>query len=136
MVDADRIRSLLQRLDATIVDLDAEDPVALAGDARGLRAVKYSFVTAIEACVDVALHLIASERWGRPSTNAGALRLLAEHGVIDAGLADRLANAVGFRNVLVHRYTDVDDRRVIAALADLDDLRDFVTAIEARLPRP
>jgi hypothetical protein len=34
-----------------------------------LRGVKYTFVTAIEACVDVAQHICATEGWGlRPTT--------------------------------------------------------------------
>ena len=44
-----------------------------------------------------------------------------------------LAAEVGFRNVLVHEYTVVDDARVIAALSELDDLRAFVAAIERLL---
>lgn len=45
----------------------------------------------------------------------------------------RLAGAVGFRNVLVHEYAVVDDHRVFAALADLDDLRALIRAVERLL---
>jgi uncharacterized protein YutE (UPF0331/DUF86 family) len=34
-----------------------------------LRGVKYTFVTAIEACVDVAQHICATEGWGPPADN-------------------------------------------------------------------
>lgn len=133
MVDDARVRTLLRRIAGDLSDLAGEDPAALAQDARGLRAVKYSFVTAIEAVIDVAQHLCASEQWGAPPSNGDALRILARHDVLDADLAERLVAAVGFRNVLVHEYTVVDDRRVIAALTELDDLRDFVAAIERLL---
>ena len=39
--------------------------------------------------------------------------------------------AVGFRNVLVHEYVDVDDGVVVDRLADLSDLRDFAAAAAA-----
>lgn len=42
------------------------------------------------------------------------------------GVSERVASAVGFRNVLVHQYVDVDDGRVRRALGELDDLSDFV----------
>lgn len=109
---------MLRRRAGDISDLSAEDPDGLIEDPRGLRAVKYSCVTAVEAAIDVAQHLCASEQWGSPTTNADAFTILARRGVIDAELATRLAGAVGFRNVLVHEYAVVDDRRVVAALAD------------------
>ena len=40
-----------------------------------------------------------------------------------------MARAVGFRNVLVHEYVAVDDGVVLARLADLSDLQDFVTSV-------
>ena len=45
----------------------------------------------------------------------------------------RLAGDIGFRNVLVHEYAVVDDHRVVAALADLDDLRALIWAVERLL---
>jgi uncharacterized protein YutE (UPF0331/DUF86 family) len=133
MVDVERVRSLLRRMAGDLADLEAEDPAALTDDARGLRAVKYSFVTAIEAAIDVAQHLCASEQWGAPSTNAEAFAILARHRVVGDDLARRLGSAVGFRNVLVHEYIAVDDDRVVAALADLGDLRSFIAAVEDHL---
>lgn len=41
----------------------------------------------------------------------------------EPGLAARLHRAVGFRNVLVHDYVDVDDDIVTRRLEDLGDLR-------------
>lgn len=136
MVDEERVRYLLRRIVGDLADLEREDPSALAADPRGLRAVKYSFVTAIEAAIDVAQHLCASEGWGAPDTNASAFRLLADHGAIDHDLAAQLAAASGFRNVLVHDYAEVNDTIVIDRLTDLGDLRSFVQAIEGLLDTP
>jgi uncharacterized protein YutE (UPF0331/DUF86 family) len=44
-----------------------------------------------------------------------------------------LARAVGFRNVLVHRYAEVDDRLVVAQLDEIADLDDLVAAVSAWL---
>jgi uncharacterized protein YutE (UPF0331/DUF86 family) len=132
VVDPARLARLLQRLGEQRAFLEAraaEDRTALRGDEVRLAATKYGFVIAIEAVLDVAHHLLASELWGPPEDAAGAVRLLARHGVVDTDLAERLARAVGFRNVLVHGYADVDDDRVVAALADLADLRAFSDAV-------
>ncbi|HEY4005055.1 MAG TPA: DUF86 domain-containing protein [Pseudonocardia sp.] len=104
-------------------------PTTRRGDPLWLRGVKYTFVTAIEACVDVAQHICASEGWGPPNDNGHALSLLGEHGVLPTALARRLRQAVGFRNVLVHEYVDVDDDIVRARLHDPSDVADFVRAV-------
>lgn len=132
MVDERRIRRLLQRVSADLVFLRtraALPPDSLLSDADRLGAVKYVFVTAIEGCLNAAQHICSSEGWGPPETNADALRLLGRHEVLSQTLADDLARAVGFRNVLVHGYAEVDDHQVVRFLDRLDVLTDFVTAV-------
>lgn len=132
MVDPVRLARLLQRLGEQLAILRtraAEDRSALRADELGLSATKYRLVTAVEAVLDVAHHLLASELWGPAEDSAGAVRILARHGVISGDLADRLAQATGLRNVLVHGYAEVDDDRVVASLDRLDDLETFIAEV-------
>lgn len=135
MVDEARVERLLRAVadDLAFLRAEAAAPAERRDDPAWLRAVKYSFVTAIEACLDVAQHLCASEGWGPPSTNADALLVLGRHQVIEAPLARRLAAAVGFRNILVHDYVTVDDAIVLDRLDDPSDLEDFVASVAAWL---
>jgi len=94
-----------------------------------LDGIKYLLVTTIESCVDVAQHLASSEDFGAPDSNAGALRELGSRGVIDHTLAEDLALAVGFRNVLVHQYAEVDDAIVLTAWERLADFDSFVSQL-------
>ena len=96
-----------------------------------LRGVKYTFVTAIEACVDVAQHICAAEGWGPPADNGDAVRLLGIHGVCTPDVARSIRQAVGFRNVLVHEYVKVNDDIVIDRLKALADLEEFVSQVAA-----
>jgi uncharacterized protein YutE (UPF0331/DUF86 family) len=89
------------------------------------------FVTAIEACVDVAQHICAAEGWGPPADNGDAVRLLGDHGVCTPELARSIRQAVGFRNVLVHEYVKVNDDVVIGRLKALGDLEAFVSQVAA-----
>jgi uncharacterized protein YutE (UPF0331/DUF86 family) len=128
VVDEDRVSRLLRGVSERVQRLAAERDASESRqqDVLWLDGVKYLFLTAIEGCVDVAQHIGASEGWAAPADNAEAVRALGRHGVVDAVLAERVASAVGFRNVLVHQYVDVDDGRVRHALGELDDLSDFV----------
>jgi uncharacterized protein YutE (UPF0331/DUF86 family) len=94
-----------------------------------LDAVKYRFVTAIERCVGIAHHVIASEGWSAPETNSEAMRELGHRGVVDDESATSLARASGFRNLLVHQYGDIDDQRVVEFLDRLPDLERFVRQV-------
>jgi uncharacterized protein YutE (UPF0331/DUF86 family) len=121
-------------------DLAALKREAGAGEARRrdpmwLPGVKYTFVTAIEACVDVAQHICAAQGWGPPADNGDAVRLLGKHGVLGTELADPIRKAVGFRNVLVHEYVEVDDAIVVSRLGDVSDLEEFVREVAAYVTR-
>lgn len=136
MVDETRVLRLLR---AVTDDLQVLASESTADDSRRrdplwLRGVKHSFVTAIEACVDVAQHLCASEGWGPPQDNGDSMAVLAAHGVLQPEQAIEMRRAVGFRTVLVHEYVTVDDSIVVSRLTDLSDLSDFVRAVTTWLP--
>jgi uncharacterized protein YutE (UPF0331/DUF86 family) len=136
MVDEGRVARLLRATAERVERLRAARTVPDAERSdQWLDAVKYNLVAAVEGCIDVAQHIVASERFGVPSTNADAVRALGRHGALDPDLANRLGRAVGFRNVLVHQYVDVDDALVYDALDRLGDLDAFVEQISRFLLR-
>jgi uncharacterized protein YutE (UPF0331/DUF86 family) len=71
VVDEDRVLRLLRSIadDTAVLRQEAGASEERRLDPIWLRGVKYTFVTAIEACVDVAQHICATEGWGlRPTT--------------------------------------------------------------------
>jgi uncharacterized protein YutE (UPF0331/DUF86 family) len=131
VVDEGRILRLLRSIadDTAVLQQEAEASEERRQDPIWLRGVKYTFITAIEACVDVAQHICAAEGWGPPADNGDAVRLLGKHEVLTTELAVSMRKAVGFRNVLVHDYVEVDDSIVIDRLKGLGDLREFVRQV-------
>jgi uncharacterized protein YutE (UPF0331/DUF86 family) len=82
----------------------------------------------------VASHIVSDDRLGEPRTSRELFDLLERAGWIAPPLAATLRHMVGFRNVLVHGYDDVD----LAIVRDvvehkLDDLLDFVAIVRRRL---
>lgn len=134
MVDELRVLRLLRSISDDLAVLRAEasaDPGRRA-DPLWLRGVKYTFVTAI----DVAQHVCVVQGWGPPRDSGDAIRLLGARGVLPTDLADRLRRVVGFRNVLVHDYVEVDDGIMFERLAKLADLDDFVAVVASWLVPP
>ena len=138
MVDAVRLRVILSRLRArgrdlaAFAELTAEQYLA---DPRGVYASKYLLLTGIEDALAVANHVIASEGYRAPADYADAFRSLHQAGVLGADLAERLEGMARFRNLLVHQYDDVDDRRVHGIMRqDLEDLDRFAAAVLQAFP--
>lgn len=78
----------------------------------------------IEALSDMASHLIAERNLGLVQQSRDLARLLREHGYIDQALEERWIRMIGFRNVLVHDYLEVDRCIVHRVLQeDLGDIR-------------
>jgi uncharacterized protein YutE (UPF0331/DUF86 family) len=61
------------------------------------------------------------------------MRGLGKHGVISTELAEVMARAAGFRNLLVHRYEMIDDNAVVSFLAHLDQLEQYIGGVLAWL---
>ena len=94
---------------------------------------KYHFVIAIECCIDIANHIIASENYRFPRDNAESFAVLIEAGILAEDLREPLRNMARFRNRLVHLYWRVDDQRVYDYLQTAPpDFDRFARAIAQR----
>ncbi|MCD6573569.1 MAG: DUF86 domain-containing protein, partial [Thermoplasmata archaeon] len=88
-----------------------------------IQATKHSLQESIEACIDIANHVIASMGFERAETYADMFERLAENGIIDKKLRDKLMNMAKFRNLLVHAYGKIDIERLWEILQeDLEDI--------------
>jgi len=97
-------------------------------------ALRYLVVELVEAaaaaCVHILREVFGVEVEGYPSCFLRMARL----GVLPEALAERLAAAARLRNLLVHRYWVVDDRRVYEAVKrGLVDFEEFVERVRGLL---
>jgi uncharacterized protein YutE (UPF0331/DUF86 family) len=108
---------------------------ALRSDRTAREIVILNLFVAIQECLSLATHWLADAGRAVPGSYAEVFQALADQGVIDRGLAGRLARAAGFRNLIAHQYGAIDTRRLFGvASSDLDDLLDFCRTLarEAR----
>lgn len=89
-----------------------------------------------EACIDIAGHIIAAEGFNRPSDYADIFEPLAENGILEEDLAERLGEMAKFRNFLVHRYDKVDLERLQEFRDDdIGDVKQFLDSIYTYIER-
>jgi uncharacterized protein YutE (UPF0331/DUF86 family) len=89
---------------------------------------------AVQLCVDLATHVIADTSARVPSTMAENFDILKDLKVISPTLAERMTKAVGFRNIAVHSYQDIDWTIVFQICRhNLTDFQQLAQAVTARL---
>ena len=93
-------------------------------------SAKYYLQVSIECCLDVANHIIASEKFRAPRDYADSFRVIQEQGIISSDLGDRLLQMAKFRNLLVHLYGEIDNSYVYNYLQnDIKDAEEFKSII-------
>ena len=133
VIDA-KLRELSRRL-SRVARKKPASARALAADEDLQDIVARNLSLAIQACIDIAYHLCAAHGVV-PETSGEAFAELARRGLIANALAQRMQRAVGFRNVLVHEYTEVDWKIVMrVARMGTRDLAAFGKAVVAMLER-
>ena len=91
---------------------------------------------AVRVCVDIANHVLADQSAPPPATMAGAFNQLANKKVISAELAQALAGTVGFHNLAVHEYENLDYQRVYGFVTQgLSVFEDFARAVLEAMER-
>lgn len=135
MTDPELVAKKLALVETCVADLRRlVRPAEFASDVREQRFAEHTLQIAIQAALDVASHVVSDLRLGEPRTSRELFDLLERAGWIPPPLAATLRNMVGFRNILVHGYEDVD----LAVVRDivehrLDDLLQFVAVVRNRL---
>jgi uncharacterized protein YutE (UPF0331/DUF86 family) len=98
------IERRLQRIDQMYRGHEDE----LASDLMRQDAILLNLQRACEAAIDAAMHLVRTHRLGIPTESRQAFTLLDDAAILDGRLSQHLATMVGFRNVLVHNYRELD----------------------------
>jgi uncharacterized protein YutE (UPF0331/DUF86 family) len=137
MVKKDLVVSKLAELALRIARVETRttpSASALASDIDALDIVSFNLMLAVQACADVAAHIVTEEGWAPARSLAEGFNRLVEHRVLQAPTAESLKRAVGLRNVVAHGYGRVDpDLVFVAATSGLADLRAFANEVSAWL---
>jgi len=123
---ADAVSRCIQRIsskkpatqDLLLTDIDAQDIITL------------NLERSVQACVDIAAHIIAYSPLPAAVTMADSFSVLCNCKIISKDLSDRMRKAVGLRNLLVHEYQTINWDIVWSVLTvHLSDPLDFVKTV-------
>ena len=131
MVNKNIIYKAIESIDQTLKDLNKADDITYEKylkDVRSRRFIERSLHVMIEACIDIAQHIISDESLREPESYRDSFVVLMENGIIPESQIKTYEKIAMFRNLLVHYYEKIDD--VIVYSIFKKNLKDFTKFIE------
>ena len=130
----DRIRHLIGEINNALRKLEpyqknTEKQFLESSEKRD--SAKYNLIVAIEGAIDICNHIVARSKGRAPQDFADCFLILRELDLISSDIMERLQRMARFRNLLVHLYWKVDDRKVFQILKkDIQDISAYLNIIE------
>ena len=112
-----RIREKYDGREETLRNLDRQEIILL-----NLQRV-------CESAIDLAMHIVAGRNLGIPQDSRDAFRLMEKADLLGAELSERMQNMVGFRNIAIHPYQELNTR-ILQRILD-EHLGDFEVFLDA-----
>lgn len=95
-------------------------------DYRKMDMIVLNLQRACEAVLDLAVYIVSTRKLGLPQTKREAFILLEENNIIDSKMSKNMQGMVGFRNIAVHDYKEIDEEILKDVIENhLNDLLDF-----------
>jgi uncharacterized protein YutE (UPF0331/DUF86 family) len=126
MIKVEVLRRRLNKLDAYIDilrRLSRYDLQAFLSDPEHYGSAERFLQLAIETLNDMGSHVVIDLQLGMVESYRDIPRILVEHEYLSSELGDIWIRMVGFRNILVHDYLEIDRKLVYGVLQEnLEDL--------------
>ena len=99
-------------------------------DYRRMDCIVLNLQRACEAATDIAMYIVSSRKLGIPQTKKDAFELLYKQELINKEMATNMKNMIGFRNIAVHDYKEIDEEIIKDVIENhLNDLLQFARTI-------
>ena len=103
-------------------------------DGKSRMACERCFEKIVEAVIDLVFVMIKENKFKSPDSDRDALNILSENDIISPELSGKLGDAKSMRNIIIHEYGNIDDRKIFDAIQNklFYDVREFLEAINGK----
>lgn len=97
-------------------------------NSRDRAACERFFEKIVEAVVDIGFMIVKIKKLQIPSSDREVFIILGKNKVIPSGLAIKLSEAKGMRNILAHEYGKVNDQLIYKTLKEeiIPDVKEYL----------
>lgn len=139
MIDTDLVRRKLARLN---MYLDKLKPIAdhtydeYISDFYMKTSAERLIQLVVECASDINSHVVLESGQRPPEDYTSSFIRAAEVGLINHELANKLKGSGGMRNIIVHEYLDIDDRKIYEILPiAISDYKEYIRQVDNFLDR-
>ena len=86
------------------------------------RLMERSFHLTLETVLDVCRHIVSAMGWGPALSYSDYVEVCFKHEVIDKELKEKLIRGIRLRNLIIHRYLEVDYRKLYEEATKLEEI--------------
>ncbi|KKP88218.1 MAG: hypothetical protein UR93_C0019G0013 [Berkelbacteria bacterium GW2011_GWA2_35_9] len=106
----------------------------IASHYEKLRTVERDFQLIVDTVIDINSHIIAANKLPISDDYQQTFTILAQNGFISPTLSEQIAPVTGLRNLIVHKYGEVDMERFFNALRkNTGQFNSYISEIEKLL---
>lgn len=117
-----RIREVYDETPDNLKDYTKQDSIVL------------NIQRAVEATIDIAMHIVSVKKLGIPQNSRDAFEVLRHHNIINDEMLKKLKAMIGFRNIAVHNYQKINleilQKVIENHLGDFEEFIYFVNKIK------
>jgi len=117
-INIEKLKTLEKDLSDTISEIRMiiaiEEEVFLK-NSKEIYALRYLLIEAVEAMANICNHLLARTTGQVPKGYPDCFGKLSAAKIITEELSGKLTKAASLRNILIHKYWEIDNRRVFTS---------------------
>lgn len=139
MIDKELIKNKMADIEKYLKELD---PVLKSGariiieDNLRLHTVERLFQLIIDTAVDINMHIIMASDFNVPDDSYSTFVVLGENKILPMDFAFNIAPSVGLRNLIVHKYGNVDLKKMVDdVINEIGDYVEYLRMINSFLER-
>ncbi|KNF08503.1 hypothetical protein CLPU_7c01310 [Gottschalkia purinilytica] len=121
--------SIIERCISRVKEVYSNNPENLK-DYTKQDSIILNIQRAVEATIDIAMHLVSEKKLGLPQNSRDAFELLHENRLIDKELLMKINAIIGFRSIAVHNYQKINIEILQKVIENhLKDFNEFIEVI-------
>jgi len=132
-INIEKIKTLEKDLLDTISELQsltATEEEIFVNQKKDIFSLRYLLIEAVEAMANICNHILTRVTGQVPKGYPDCFEKLSDAGIITNEYAVKLKKIAGLRNIIIHKYWQIDDRKVFKSTKEnIGDFEEFLRQI-------
>ena len=132
-INIEKVKTLEKDLLDTVSEINSIISIAeevFIKEQTYIYSLRYLIIEAVEAMANICNHILTRITGQVPKGYPDCFEKLSDARLITGELGDKLKKVASLRNILIHKYWEIDDRKVLkSAKENIGDFEEFLRQI-------